>query len=134
MTVPASLNSHVWVCGQIAPDEVASLAATLGLRQIINNRPDHEEPGQPTSAEVRAATEAAGLNYLEAPLRGMPDTDITTRIGEYLAGSEPTLMFCRSGMRSAAAWAMAERQRGANADDLRATALAAGYDLSRLPL
>lgn len=134
MTAPATLNSHVWVSGQVAPDELAALAAALGLRQVINNRPDHEEPGQPTSAEVRAAAEAAGLDYLEAPVRGMPDADTVTRVGEWLAESAPTLMFCRSGMRSAAAWAMAERLRGANADDLRATALAAGYDLSRLPL
>ena len=44
------------------------------------------------------------------------------------------MFFCRSGMRSAAAWAMAERRAGAEPDALREAAAAAGYDLSRLPL
>ncbi|MFK0298974.1 TIGR01244 family sulfur transferase [Brevundimonas sp. NPDC090276] len=134
MATPIALNDHIWLAGQVAPDELAALAATLGLRRVINNRPDHEEPGQPTGAEVRAAAEAAGLDYLEAPIRGMPDPDTVARVGEWLDKSTPTLMFCRSGMRSAATWAMAERLRGVDAEELRTAALAAGYDLSRLPL
>lgn len=134
MTDPVALNEHIWVSGQIAPQELSALAARLGLRRVINNRPDHEEPDQPTGAEVRAAAEAVGLDYLEAPVRGMPDPETVARVSEWLSQPASTLLFCRSGMRSSAAWAMAERLRGADADDLRARALAAGYDLSRLPL
>ncbi|MGH7027174.1 TIGR01244 family sulfur transferase [Brevundimonas sp.] len=134
MTDPVALNTHIWVSGQIAPQSLAALAARLGLRRIVNNRPDHEEPGQPTSDEVRAAAEAAGLDYLDAPVRGLPDPETVARVGQWLADPAPTLMYCRSGMRSAATWAMAERSRGADADALRVQALAAGYDLSRLPL
>lgn len=134
MTDPVALNENIWLSGQIDPQELAAMAARLGLRRVVNNRPDHEEPGQPTSAEVAAAAEAAGLDYLEAPVRGMPDPDTVARVGDWLAEPAPTLMFCRSGMRSAATWAMAESRRGADADELRALALAAGYDLSRLPL
>ncbi|MGH7019055.1 MAG: TIGR01244 family sulfur transferase [Brevundimonas sp.] len=134
MSEPLVLNDNVWASGQIAPQELAALAARLGLRRVINNRPDHEEPGQPSSVEMRAAAEAAGLDYLEAPVRGMPDPDMVARVGEWLAEPAPTLMFCRSGMRSAAIWAMAEAARGADADLLRAQASAAGFDLSRLPL
>ena len=134
MTDPVALNETTWLAGQIDPRELADLAARLGLRRVVNNRPDHEEPGQPTSAEMRAAAEAAGLDYLEAPVRGMPDPDTVARVSEWMAEPAPTLMFCRSGMRSAATWAMAERLRDQAPDDLRAQALAAGYDLSRLPL
>jgi uncharacterized protein (TIGR01244 family) len=134
MTDPVALNEHIWLSGQIDPRELAALAARLGLRRVVNNRPDHEEPDQPTGAEVRAAAEAAGLDYLEAPVRGMPDPDTVARVGAWLAEPAPTLMFCRSGMRSAATWAMAERGRGVDADELRDQALTAGYDLSRLPL
>lgn len=134
MTDPVALNDHIWLSGQIAPDALAETASRLGLRKVVNNRPDHEEPGQPTSAEVRAAAEAAGLAYLEAPVRGLPNPDTVERVAQFLKDREPTLMFCRSGMRSAATWAMAERGHVADADALRAQALAAGYDLSRLPL
>lgn len=134
MSDPVRLNEHVWACGQITPEELPALAARLGLRRVVNNRPDHEEPGQPTGAEIRAAAEAAGLDYLEAPVRGMPDPETVARVSDWLAEPAPTLMFCRSGMRSAALWAMARSAGGADADTLRAQALAAGYDLSRLPL
>jgi sulfide:quinone oxidoreductase len=134
MTNPVALNDHIWLSGQVAPDELVEAAARLGFRKVVNNRPDHEEPGQPTSAEIRAAAEAAGLMCLDAPVRGLPAPATVERVAQFLQDSEPTLMFCRSGMRSAATWAMAERLKGADADALREQALAAGYDLSRLPL
>jgi uncharacterized protein (TIGR01244 family) len=134
MTDPVALNDRIWLSGQISPDALADTAARLGFRKVVNNRPDHEEPGQPTSAEIREAAEAAGLAYLEAPVRGLPDAETVQRVGAFLNDGAPTLLFCRSGMRSAATWAMAEASQGADADDLRAMALAAGYDLSRVPL
>lgn len=131
---PVALNDKVWVSGQVAPEAVAEIAARLGLKRIVNNRPDGEEPGQPDSDSLRAAAAQAGLDYVAAPIRGMPDAAAVQAVADALADHAPTLLFCRSGMRSAAAWAMAERLRGADADDVRAKAGAAGYDLSRLPL
>lgn len=134
MTNPVALNDRIWLSGQIAPASLAETAARLGFRKVVNNRPDHEEPGQPTSAEVRAAAEAAGLGYLEASVRGLPDPATVERVAQFLQDGEPTLMFCRSGMRSAATWAKAQRGSGVDAEELRDQALAAGYDLSGLPL
>ena len=56
------------------------------------------------------------------------------KVADLLADGLPTVMFCRSGMRSAAAWAMAERLKGVDAEDLREAAAIAGYDLGRVPL
>ncbi len=134
MTDPVALNDRIWLSGQILPDALAEIASRLGLRKVVNNRPDHEEPGQPASDEIRAAAEAAGLAYLEAPVRGLPDAQTISAVGAFLSDGAPALLFCRSGMRSAATWAMAQADQGADADELRAQALAAGYDLSRLPL
>ncbi|HEY1073695.1 TIGR01244 family sulfur transferase [Brevundimonas sp.] len=134
MTDPVALNDRIWLSGQISPDALADAAARLGFRKVVNNRPDDEEPGQPTGAEIRAAAEAAGLAYLEAPVRGLPDPETVSAVGAFLDDGAPALLFCRSGMRSAATWAMAEAGRGADVNALRAQALAAGYDLSRVPL
>jgi uncharacterized protein (TIGR01244 family) len=49
------------VAPQISVEDVAE-AARLGFRLIVNNRPDGEQPGQPTSAEIEAAAKAAGLD------------------------------------------------------------------------
>lgn len=134
MTEPVALNDQIWLSGQMSPQELTEASARLGFRKVVNNRPDHEEAAQPLSAEIREAVESAGLTYLDAPVRGLPDSDTVVRVSQFIEDGEPTLMFCRSGMRSAATWAMAERLRGADADHLRTIAMAAGYDLSRLPL
>lgn len=117
----------------MTPESLAELAAS-GVRRIISNRPDGEEPGQPTAAGMEAAARQAGLDFDWIPVTGMPSPAQAAAVGALLADGRPTVMFCRSGTRSAAAWAMSERIHGVDADDLRAAAAAAGYDLSRLPL
>lgn len=127
------LSAAVWTSPQLPPEAMPALAEA-GVRRVINNRPDHEEPGQPTSAEMQAAAQAAGLEYAWIPVVGAPDAGQASAVAAALQDQAPTVLFCRSGMRSAAAWAMAECAKGADADTVRAAAAAAGYDLSRLPL
>lgn len=130
---PRPLSATVWASPQLAPEALADLAAA-GIRQIISNRPDGEDPGQPTAAEMETAARTAGLSFLWVPVSGMPGPSQAEAVRGALADGLPTVMFCRSGTRSTMVWAMAERMRGANADDLRAAAASAGYDLSRVPL
>ena len=40
------------VAGQIAPEDIAAIKAA-GFRSIICNRPDDEQPGQPTADRNR---------------------------------------------------------------------------------
>ena len=47
--MPRQLDDKTMVSGQIDPASLPDLAAQ-GVTLIINNRPDHEDPGQPTSA------------------------------------------------------------------------------------
>lgn len=127
------LSETVWASPQLTPEALTTLAEA-GVGRIVNNRPDGEEPGQPTAAEMEVAARAAGLDYRWIPVSGMPSLTQAAAVAEALEDGTPTVLFCRSGMRSSAAWAMAQRARGADADDVRAAAAAAGYDLSRLPL
>lgn len=133
MTEPRILTDEVCVSGQVTVDDIAR-AGSKGIIRLINNRPDHEELGQPTSAELQAAAEAAGVAYVHAPIAGMPGPDTVTAVGLALAQGGPTWMFCRSGMRSTAAWALAVSRSGElEPDTIRDIAARAGYDLSRLP-
>lgn len=128
------LSPGVRVCGQIHADDVA-MAKDLGVTLIVNNRPDGEEPGQPASAQVEAWARAAGLDYAPIPVRGRPTPGEAAALGDLLETAESALIYCRSGMRSAAAWAMAQTASGAmSPDEARAAAARAGYDLSGLPL
>ena len=130
---PRPLSPTVWASAQLSPEILPSLA-TSGVARVISNRPDGEDPGQPTAAAMEAAARDAGLAFAWIPLSGLPGPDQVAAAAELLADGVPTVMFCRSGMRSAALWAMAERLKGADADNLRAAAAAAGYDLGRVPL
>lgn len=123
----------VWVSPQLAPGAMTALVG-LGVKRVINNRPDAEEPGQPTSAEMEMAAKAAGLEYLWIPVRGMPDPAQAGAVQSALADNTPSLLFCRSGTRSAAAWAMARRALGDDPSEIRAAAAQAGYDFTQLPL
>ncbi|TIP97978.1 MAG: TIGR01244 family phosphatase, partial [Mesorhizobium sp.] len=55
------------VSGQIQPDEVAAIKAA-GFKSVICNRPDDEQPGQPSADTVKAAVEAAGLAFRYIPV------------------------------------------------------------------
>lgn len=128
-----ALSATVWTSPQLPPAAMAALAEA-GVKRVVNNRPDGEEDGQPASAQMEAAARAAGLDYVWIPITGLPAAPQVAAVAQALADDAPTVLFCRSGMRSAAVWAMVEQARGADPDALRAAAAAAGYDLSRLPL
>ena len=132
MTAFRTVTPKISVSPQISLEDVA-IAARDGFKLIVNNRPDSEESGQPTAAEIGAAAKAAGLIYVHIPVRGMPNQD---QIGQTAAAIEaadgPALLYCRSGTRSIITWSLGAAQNGEDAADLRAKAAFAGYDLSNI--
>jgi uncharacterized protein (TIGR01244 family) len=127
-----TLDERVMVAGQIAPEDVVA-AAERGVRVIVNNRPDGEEPGQPTGAEIEAAARATGLGYVHIPVdhQGFSQQQVQ-EMADALAMPGPVLAFCRSGTRSTYLWALASAASGEDPDQLRAEAANAGYDLTPL--
>ena len=124
------LDDKTFVAGQIRPEQVAGLAAS-GVTAIINNRPDGEEPGQPSGAEIAEAAASAGIAYRHIPIAGGFNMDDVMAMADALdEGEGSTLAFCKSGTRSTFLWALARSERGVDADDLIARAAAAGYDLT----
>jgi uncharacterized protein (TIGR01244 family) len=119
------------VAPQISVQDVGEIARQ-GFVKLINNRPDGEVPGQPTSDEIRAAAQAAGLDYVHIPFVGRPTTEQAAAVAaaaQEAAG--PVLAFCRSGTRSITAWTLGQAQAGARApEELVELGAAAGYDLS----
>jgi uncharacterized protein (TIGR01244 family) len=126
------IDEHVLVAGQIRPGDVAK-AADEGVTMIINNRPDGEEPGQPTGAEIEAAAQAAGLGYRFIPVAGGVEPAAVAAMMEALAANEgPVLAFCRAGVRSTWLWAFARAQAGDDPELIILKAARAGYDLTPL--
>lgn len=125
------ITDDVSVAPQISIPDVAE-AARAGFTVIINNRPDGEEPGQPTSAQIEAAARDAGLAYAHVPVRGAPGPAEVEAVREIIdAADGPILAFCRSGTRSIVTWSIGEAQSGARPrGEIVELGRAAGYDLS----
>ena len=124
------LDDTTLVGGQVAPEDVPDLKAQ-GITMLVNNRPDNEDPGQPFSADIEAAAKAAGLEYRHIPIRyGIGPSDVEAmRNAMHATGEGKLLAFCRSGNRSALAWAVARAEDGAKPEELRQAAEAAGFNL-----
>src|SRR5690349_14311456 len=114
------------VAPQLELDDFADVAA-MGFTHVINNRPDGESPDQPTSKEAEAAAKAVGLSYVHAPFVGQPTPDAVKAV---MATHERTLAYCRSGTRSVTAWALAQANNAAPADEIVQAAANAGYNLA----
>ncbi|ODT63922.1 MAG: TIGR01244 family protein [Phenylobacterium sp. SCN 69-14] len=131
MTEFRHVTDLISVSPQIALEDLPR-AAELGFKLVINNRPDGEEPGQPTGAEVEAAARAAGLDYVHIPVRGGPTPDqVEANYRAVEAAEGPVLAFCRSGTRSIVTWSLGQFQADERSrEELIELGAQAGYDLS----
>ena len=124
------INESISVAPQIAVEQVADIAAA-GFKTIVNNRPDDEDAGQPSGDAIRAAAEAAGLEYVAIPVThaGFSHPQIDAMTQALVDADGPVLAYCRSGTRSCNLWALAAAKAGRNPNLLLAQAEDAGYDL-----
>ena len=123
------LGPAMFVSGQIDPADMPELAAQ-GITLVVNNRPDGEDPGQPSSAAIEEAAAAAGLAYRHIPVAGSAAHEQVEAMTEALGEAEgKVLAFCRSGTRSAYLWAMARASQGETIESIEQRTAAAGFNL-----
>lgn len=105
-------------------------AAARGVTLVVNNRPDGEEPGQASAAELEAAVRAAGLDYQHIPVALEFPKDKVVAMDEALGYAEGRILIgCRSGTRSTYLWALARARGGAEPNALVQRAASAGYNI-----
>jgi uncharacterized protein (TIGR01244 family) len=122
------LDDRTLVSGQIRPEDVAGLA-DQGVNMIVNNRPDGEEPGQPLGAEIEDAAKAARIAYRSVPIiRGIGPADADAMNDAFAQSDGKVLAFCRSGTRSALAWALAMGEKRMPPQEIRQRLADAGID------
>ena len=102
MAVPVNpLTESFSVAPQLAPEDMAAVAAA-GYKSVIINRPDFEGGlDQPQAAEVMAAAKEAGLQVEYQPVvSGAITAADVARFAELLDTLPgPVLAYCRSGAR-----------------------------------
>ncbi len=109
----SQLAPDLWTCGQLHAADFAAVSSR-GFRTVINARPDHEAPDQPTTDALAAAAAKAGLQYEYLPVvpNQIGERDVEKFIEYLQALPKPVLAFCRTGNRVAQLWSLA-RARGA---------------------
>jgi uncharacterized protein (TIGR01244 family) len=122
------LDENVLVSGQLRPDDMRALGEQ-GVTLIVNNRPDGEEPGQPLGVEIEEAAKAAGIDYRSIPIiRGIGPADADAMQEAIASTSGKVLAFCRSGTRSALAWALAKNDEGMAREEIERRLISVGVD------
>lgn len=128
----ANVTETFSVAPQVRPQDMRALA-DAGYRTVICNRPDGEEPGQPTAAAIGEAADAAGIAFHHIPVSGgvfPPDAvEAFNRVRGEANGK--VLAYCRTGTRSIMLDALANTDRS-SADVRIERARQAGYDLSAM--
>jgi uncharacterized protein (TIGR01244 family) len=125
------ITDTVHVAPQIFVADVAE-AARMGVKLIINNRPEEESDDQTPGAEIEAAARAAGLDYVAIPVThaGFSEPQVKAMADALESADGSVLAYCRSGTRSTLLWALAEASQGGDPDALTNMAAKAGYDVS----
>jgi uncharacterized protein (TIGR01244 family) len=122
------LDNKIFVSGQIQPTDMASLVEQ-GVTLVVNNRPDGEDADQPLGAEIEEAASAAGLEYRSIPIiRGIGPADAQAMREALNETRGNVLAFCRSGTRSALAWAVAKSEDGMSREEIEQKLTKAGVD------
>jgi sulfide:quinone oxidoreductase len=126
------LDDGLFVSPQV---QVADLPALhqLGIRSLICNRPDGEEPGQPTADELAAAASSLNMEFAHIPVRtnGLDDDSIAAFGKALTTLPGPILAYCRTGNRSTSLWALSlAGKRSPN--EIIASAKNTGFDVSKL--
>ncbi len=135
MTPPlAALTAGLSAAGKLDRDDIEALAAS-GVRTIVNNRPDGEDPGQLAAGEARLLAESHGIAYHHIPVTAATLTrgDVDAMAAVLAKAEQPIVLHCRSGTRSTLLWALVRLREGAEPSNLVAEAARHGIDIAALP-
>ena len=125
------VTDSLFVSPQIGLADV-DVAKELGVRLIVNNRPEAESADQTPGDEIEAAARAQGIDYVAIPVThaGFSQGQVQAMVEALARAQGPVLAYCRSGTRSTLLWALAEASSGGAPDDIAAKVAEAGYDIT----
>lgn len=121
------------VAGALTPEDFAT-AASMGFRSVISNRPDGEGAEQLTARAEAVLAWRAGLAFRHVPAAKADHFE--DRVVEAMEDAirdlpGPVLAHCKTGLRSAIAWAAASA-RSQPVDCVLAALRRAGFQLDAL--
>jgi sulfide:quinone oxidoreductase len=105
-------------------------AAREGFRLIVDCRPDNEETGQPSFADVSAWAAKHGLAAAHVPvtLASLDDRAVAEYEAAIARAGGPVLGYCKTGRRATAFWALSQA-KPCGASAVLAATKSAGFDM-----
>lgn len=96
------VTDKLYIAPQLNAADIRDAKAN-GIAAIVNNRPDGEEDGQPSSIECRQVAEAERLGYVHIPISAGQITEEKVRAFQSAVAEAagPVLAHCKTGARSA---------------------------------
>lgn len=103
------LTDKLSVRPQVTAGDIRAAKAN-GFASVINNRPDDEEPGQPSAADNRAVAGAEGMGYTHIPVVPGQISEAQVRAFQKALSEAdgPVLAHCKTGLRSATLYVLGE--------------------------
>lgn len=126
------LSDDLTVSPQV-PLEGLPAIAEAGFKTIICNRPDQEDPGQPSFDEIRAKANECGLEAVFMPVvsGNVQEADADAFADILSKAAKPVFAYCRTGTRCTILWSLANAGKMLTQEIVNAAA-SAGYDMSAL--
>jgi uncharacterized protein (TIGR01244 family) len=127
------LAPGVTAAGALSRDDIEALAAS-GVKTIINNRPDGEDPGQLPAGEAAKLCAERGIAYIHIPFVNATLTaaQVAAFAQALKNATGPVVAHCRSGTRSTMIWALTRLKEGADPVALVALGARNGVDIAAL--
>ncbi|WP_373742040.1 TIGR01244 family sulfur transferase [Neisseria sp.] len=127
------LTDTLYISPQLTEAD-AETAARLGIKSVICNRPDAEQPDQPDFARVSQWLAAQNITQaahqpVTAPAINAADVAEFQRLLSELPA--PVLAYCRTGTRSSLLWGFHQVQNGMTTAEVKTAAAKAGVDLTQ---
>lgn len=126
------VTEKLWISGQPSEADLGG-ARERGVRRVINNRPENEDPTQPPLARSVEVAAGLGMDLVHIPVvPGQITKEAVREFQSAVASSDgPVLAHCKSGMRSLSLWAIGEVLDGKlDAAELDAVGAGLGINLS----
>lgn len=120
------------VTPQIEPSDVATLAA-MGVKTLICNRPDIENPPALQAAALQQEAEAHGIDFVFNPFQAhtLSQDHVDEQADAIAAADGPVVGYCASGNRCTVVWALGVAGHMA-VDEIIEIAASHGYPFEQL--
>ncbi|WP_037587238.1 TIGR01244 family sulfur transferase [Stenoxybacter acetivorans] len=124
------LAKYFFCAPQISLTDIQA-AKALDIDAVVCQRPDFEEPNQPTGEEVKQWCQDAGMAFVFLPvIPGQITVKDVKQFDELTRGYQTLLGYCRTGTRASILWAANEVAHGnLTADEAQQIIADSGRDI-----